>query len=86
MRIGALRKTLAAAAVLAAVVLLGLGLRRNHKIYEPDAGQVGLAAFTFIGERQLVIDTTFSGVQRRGHRLVSTYDRSAPRGKRTCPT
>jgi hypothetical protein len=82
----ALRVKVAAFAVVAGVILLGAGLRRTHKVYAPDAGQFGVIGVATIGERQLVIDATFSGVQRKRDRLCSTYDRSAPHGKRACPT
>ncbi len=81
-----LRRCLAAAIAAAAVCLLAAGIVRKHKVYEPDAGQFGLLRFYNISEPQLVIDATFSGVLRKASKLYSAYDRSAPRGKRTCPT
>ena len=42
--------------------------------------------FETIGELDLLIDATFSGVVRRDGRLFSTYDRSAPPQRRECPT
>ena len=37
-------------------------------------------------ERQLVENTTFTGVVRKEDKLWFTYDPSAKRGKRSCPT
>jgi len=42
--------------------------------------------FESIGELDLLMDATFSGVVRRDGRLFSTYDRSAPPQRRECPT
>jgi len=39
-----------------------------------------------ISEAQLVIDATFTGVLRKGDKLVTQYDRSKPGGRRACPT
>jgi hypothetical protein len=39
-----------------------------------------------ISEAQLVIDATFTGVLRKGDKLVTQYDRSQPAGRRACPT
>jgi hypothetical protein len=81
-----LRRIVAAAVAVGSGILLLIALSRSHKVYDADAAAIGLRSFTTIGERQLVIDTTFSGVRRIGNALHSTYDRSTPRGKRACPT
>ncbi|MDQ1257654.1 MAG: hypothetical protein QG656_2260 [Candidatus Hydrogenedentes bacterium] len=69
-----------------AAVLLIAGALVTHKVYEADAGEFGILAFTRVSDRELVIDTTFSGSIRKGERLYTTYDRNGPRGKRACPT
>ena len=69
-----------------ALVFLIVGSVRSHKVLDKDAEDFGFLAYYKISERQLVIDATFSGVARRGTQLISTYDRSEPRGKRACPT
>ena len=69
-----------------ALVLIGLGLARAHKVYVADSEEYGIRVFERIPDRQLVVDATFSGVLRREGRLFSTYDRSRVRGKQTCPT
>lgn len=83
-----LQKIIASALLLAALVMLGVGAARTHKVYdEKDAfADFGLVTFTRISDRQLVEDATFTGVMQKGGKLYSTYDRSAPRGKRMCPT
>jgi len=80
------RKSLAAAVAAAAALLLVSGLTRKHRVYEPGGDRAGLVTFSTITERELGSDATFSGTIRKGARLYSTYDRTAPRGKQTCPT
>lgn len=70
----------------AALLMLLAGAGRDHKVYDPDTEEFGLLGFTRVTDRQMVVDTTFGGVTRRNARLYSTYDRSAPQGKRACPT
>lgn len=70
-----------------AVALLGISFFRTYKVYDAETDDdFGILTFTKTGERQMVIDTTFSGVDRREGRLYSTYDRLAEHGKRSCPT
>lgn len=69
-----------------AALLLLAGAVRTHQVYDQSTEEFGLLSFTRISDGALVVDATFSGVERRGSRLYSTYDRSEPRGKRTCPT
>jgi hypothetical protein len=77
-------KNLAAsiALLIFALVLILVGLKRSHKVYEEGEDML----FHRIGERALVIDATFSGVKREGNKLFTTYDRSQGAGKRACPT
>lgn len=74
------------AALAAALVLVGVGWLRSHKVYAADSEDYGILVFERIPDRQLVVDSTFSGVLRREGRLFSTYDRSQVRGKQACPT
>jgi hypothetical protein len=81
------RRNIAAGVVLAlALAFLWVGARREHKAYDSDDEGFGILTFRRISDRQLVMDATFGGVERRDGRLFSTYDRSAPGGKRACPT
>ena len=82
-----LRKRLGIALLILAVGLFLIGARRSHKAYDADLAGFGIMTYQRISERQLVEDATFSGVMPEGGRLVSTYDRAAPKlGKRACPT
>lgn len=81
-----IRVTAAIVSLAAALGCLAAGGFRTHKIYDVDAGDYGVRVFHRVTDLQLVLDTTFGGVTRRGPRLYTTYDRSAPRGKRSCPT
>lgn len=82
----ALQKTLTVIAVIAALVMLLVGGRRTHKVYADEADEFGLITFQRISEREIIEDATFSGVRREGKKLITTYDRSAPQAKRSCPT
>jgi len=81
-----IERVYAVAVLLIALLLLGLGAARSHKVYDATTEEFGILAFTRIADRQLVEDATFSGVLRKGGRLYSQYDRAAPHGKRSCPT
>ncbi|HOC68094.1 MAG: hypothetical protein BWX80_02391 [Candidatus Hydrogenedentes bacterium ADurb.Bin101] len=81
------KERIAAALLLVmALVLLLAGGMRSYKVYDRSDGEFGLLTFTRISDSELVVDATFSGVERQGDRLYTTYDRNAPRGKRSCPT
>lgn len=81
------KERIAAAILLTvAVLFLLVGGMRSYKVYDRNTETFGLLKFTSISDAELVIDATFSGVERKGDRLYSTYDRSEPRGKRSCPT
>ena len=80
---------MAFAALLLALLLCTLGALRSHKVYdEPDGdfAEFGIVTFNTIGGLELVVDATFTGTMRKDGKFYSTYDRSAPRGKRACPT
>jgi hypothetical protein len=79
-------KGIAAGLLLLALVMIGGGWKREHKVYDQTGESFGIATFQRIGERQLIIDTTFGGTTRVGDKLYSTYDRTESRGKRSCPT
>ena len=82
------RKERIAAAVILTVALLFIaaGLAHSHKVYDAEAEDFGLIGFTRVKDYGLVVDATFSGTVNRDGKLYSTYDRSEPRGKRSCPT
>ena len=78
---------LKAIVVIVAVFLLAIGAVHKHKVYDPDSEEsFGLVTFSRIDEMEMIEDTTFGGVTRKLEKLYFTYDRSAPRGKRACPT
>ncbi len=81
------KERIAAAFLLSvAALLLAVGALRTYKVYDDSTEEFGLLSFTRISDAELVVDATFSGVEQRGERLYSTYDRSEPRGRRACPT
>ena len=69
-----------------AALLLAVGLVHTHKVYDMDTQDYGVRKYTSVSEFGLVTDATFSGTIRKGGALYSTYDRTQPRGKRSCPT
>ena len=79
-------RKVAFAVFLLALALVAVGSATKAKIYEAGTDDFGIQAFTRVSDRQMVIDSTFGGIARAGGKLVSTYDRSAPAGKRACPT
>jgi hypothetical protein len=85
---GITQKTIAGILLLAAVAMLAVGAMRTHTVYDDDevAAEFGIYTHQTISDAQMVIDTTFTGVTRRGDKLFSTYDRSEKAGKRACPT
>ena len=75
------------------VVVLSLGaiaysFARKFPVYEEDLDPEEFAIYEEISEGDLVYDATSSGIFRseKTGRLVSTYDRSQPRGRQACPT
>ena len=83
---GAHPRWVAVVVLAAALALLAAGSSRKTKIYETGTDDFGIQAFTRVTERQMVVDSTFGGIALERGRLVSTYDRTAPAGKRACPT
>jgi len=80
-------------AVGVAVMLLSVGmvvyaLTRDFRAYREDRPAGDLVFFDTINEAALVEDSTFAGVVRSDltGRLISTYDRSRPKGRPACPT
>jgi len=81
-----MRKLIAFFLLAVAVALLAVGVVRKRKVYDADAGEFGIMTYHRLRDWQLVIEATFTGVERRNNKLYSTYDRNGPRGKRACPT
>jgi hypothetical protein len=79
-------KIIAVSLLVLALLLAGVGMTRSYRIYDESDAEFGLVTFTRIGQFQLNIDATFSGVVRKDGKLYTTWDRSQPRGKRSCPT
>ena len=88
MRNIALQRTLRTILAVVACALLLVGAVHSHKVYDDDemAREFGMFTFQKISELQLTVDATFSGTVRKEGKLFSAYDRSAPRGKKACPT
>ncbi len=80
------RNIFAAVIVVIALGLITVGAVKSYKVYEPGSAEFGILAFEKVGDAQLVIDATFSGVCRKEGKLFSTYDRTVVQGKRPCPT
>jgi hypothetical protein len=82
----AVRKSIAWALLAAALVMLiGAGFK-TYRVYDPTIDDFGIPTFLWVSERQMTIDATFHGVDRRDGRLITTYDHLAGPGKRPCPT
>ena len=71
-----------------AFAAIAAGLSRSHTVYDKGAAEFGIDDPIRITEKQLNADATFSGVEssRTSGKMLSTYDRSQPPGKRACPT
>jgi hypothetical protein len=71
-----------------AFAAIATGLSRSHVVYDKGAAEFGMDDPIRITEKQLNADATFSGVEssRKTGKMLSTYDRSQPPGKRACPT
>ncbi|MEW6072874.1 MAG: hypothetical protein AB1726_09835 [Planctomycetota bacterium] len=86
-----LTRPLAALLLAGSAAMIVIGSSRTRQIRVENADELaelmaGIAPYEEIGERELLIDATFTGVVRRDGFLYSTYDRSQPLGKRACPT
>jgi hypothetical protein len=88
------RMILAVSMLAAGALLFASGYVVFHKVHDiPDPafdlgafGLVGVIPFRSVSEKDLLLDATSTGVVRKDGELYSTYDRSAPHGKRKCPT
>lgn len=81
-----IRASIGGLLLIVALVFLTAGMMREHKVYDPASSDFGVMTFDRISDLDLVVDTTFSGVMLHEGKLISTYDRTADRGKRSCPT
>ncbi len=87
-----IRKGIAAAILAMAIAFLVMGSIATHDVLLVNAEEIAVEfdlppPFQPIGELQLVVDTTFSGVVLKDGKLRSTYDRTKPLAvKRACPT
>lgn len=68
--------------LLLSLMFIAIGLLRTLKVHDLDTELF----YHRIPERQVVIDTTFSGIIRKNGKLYSTYDRSVKLGRQACPT
>lgn len=69
-----------------AIAMIAVGVRRKHKVYDLQSAVPGMLMFHRVPERELIVDSTFTGVIRQDGRLCTVYNRSEPRTKRKCPT
>lgn len=76
-----------------AVLLISIGLMtgagmRKFRAYREDVPAEEIVFYDKVLEPSLVEDSTFAGVRRSEitGRLISTYDRTQPKGRRACPT
>ena len=70
---------------LAAVVFLGVGMVRTHKVYEADS-DFGVLVFERISEVQLVEYATYGGVYAQNGRMLRHDWAVQQDGKQKCPT
>jgi len=75
-------------AILAGLGLIAVSFVRAFPVYDEDLPADETAFYEEIGEFQLVEDSTFSGVRlsKLTGRLITTYDRTQPKGRPACPT
>jgi hypothetical protein len=74
-----------------ALVFMAVGSVTRHDVLLWNADELsqefGLPPpFESLTDADTVIDTTFTGIVRKGEKLQFTYDRSKPKGRRLCPT
>ena len=72
-------------AVATAVVFLGVGMVRTHKVYEADS-DFGVLVFERISEVQLVEYATYGGVYAQKGRMLRHDWAVQQDGKQKCPT
>ena len=70
------------------IVFIALSFRQGFAVYEEDLPESETAFYEVIDERALTEDATFGGVVLSAltDRLITTYDRSKPKGRPACPT
>ena len=71
--------------LIAAVVFLGVGMVRSHKVYEADS-DFGVLVFERVSEARLVEFATYSGVYSQDGRMVLRAGALQQDGKQKCPT
>ena len=74
--------------ILLSVGMIAVALNRSVPVYDEDVAEDDFAIYDDISEIDLTRDATFGGVIRSAStgRLITTYDRSQPVGRRACPT
>jgi len=80
------RKTVATVLLAAAAGMLLIGSLGSHKVYDQRALKYDIDLSDEITEFQMIEDATFSGIESVNGKLYSTYDRTAERTKKACPT
>ena len=71
--------------LLVAVVFLGVGMVRSHKVYEADS-DFGVLVFERVSEVRLVEFATYSGVYSQNGRMILHEGAVQQDGKQKCPT
>lgn len=74
--------------IVLSLIGIGYSFSRQFQVYDEDHGAGEFAFYDEITERTVGSDATFGGlfVSAKTGRLISTYDRSVPRGREACPT
>lgn len=80
------KKAIAGFLLVVGAALLVIGAQQTRKVYKAEVRGYGVEVFDMVSEFELVEDATFSGVERDEGKLYSTYDRTAGKTKRACPT
>lgn len=79
-------KVIACILLVVGAASLVIGAQHSRTVYKKEALEYGIDLFDSVSEFELVEDATFSGVEQVDGKLYSTYDRSAGKTKRACPT
>ena len=71
--------------LLLAVLFLGIGAVRTHKVYEEDS-DFGVLVFKRVSEAELVEMATYSGAYSHNGRMIRHEWAMKQDGKQKCPT
>lgn len=80
------RRIIAAATLLLAIVLIIMGARGEHTVFTGKHDEFGQELKSEISDREMVVQTTFGGVLREDGRLQTRGGEIEKAGKKACPT